>query len=225
MSNVKGRVAKLEGQVGPIPSPPPPPLTDEERAEAIRALLAQAEAEPDNEELQRRAGLIRSLIRVTQERHEQLTSALGVDPDTDPEELEALGVALVIESHSHPDDLDLAQRRRAVQIPFDQLGFRYWDTPAWETFKASAAGVEYEERRAADIAGRLGRPVAVSPVDDVGEIETLPASPGPSAPPETPSAPPETPSPEPSPVPPSRKPSIVSESGLRPCKWVTGPWR
>jgi hypothetical protein len=198
MSNVKGRVAKLEGQVGPLPPEPQEPLTEEEHYNGLVELLAEANAEIDTT---RQTGGLNAKGRLAA--HLQLAQ-YAEDTIAD------LG--------------ELSDEPPAVSNPLRAL-IRFRDH--YEQNKQGVGDVQCKARRAAelakaeaeaDIEREAGETAAAPLGDDVGEIETLPASPGPSAPPETPS-------PEPSPVPPSRKPSIVSESGLRPCKWVTGPWR
>lgn len=124
---------KLEAGLGLRPS-----LEETERA--IEKLYARAEARPNDADLQHRARLIRDILETHRQRIERLAGAVGLDPGTDFDELKARGLALIIESGG---------RHRPVQRVFDEIGFRYWQTPEWAAFKATPAGIEYEKSQLA----------------------------------------------------------------------------
>lgn len=146
--SLKRRLANIEKQ---LPQPEPEPLTDDEMREEVleqthRLLTAAAES-PGDAELQRRVAGVEALLSLARERRRTLVEAVGADPETGHDDLLARGVALIIESYSNPGDTELEGHRKAVCQTFDQMAFRYWQTPEWAAFEATPAGQAYEKRR------------------------------------------------------------------------------
>jgi len=228
--SIKGRVTRLEGQIKPAEAEPMP-LTDEERAEAIRALLERAEADPSDYTLQQRAASIIQTFIIAMGRAEGVNT-FDIEMKaiakwrTYFERIKRGGQGEGIYAKMWTEAVEEIRRRaRGLQY---EAGFAAWlgDTVITSPNEGAGADISVDVSQPEDVpedvspiegirADHASQPEADTLGDDAGAIEVLPASPEPSPPPETPALPPER----------RPKPLTIRGGGLRPVNAATRPWR